>query len=130
MPSPPHARRMHETSRAILYLLSVGARPDDILRAHPCLAPEDIQAAAGEALAALEAGESREARVQRVRARHPHAFEPWTRIEDAQLAEEFHHGASVAALSRAFGRPPGAVRIRLHRLGIDPRRRAPRGRDA
>ena len=117
---------MHETSRAILYLLSVGATPDDILRAHPGLTREDVQAAAGEALAALETSEAREARVRRVRARHAHAFEPWTPTEDAQLAEEFRHGASVAALARAFRRSPGAIRLCLQRLGIDPRRRARR----
>lgn len=115
---------MHETTRAVLYLLSVGASPDDILHQHPTLTREDIQGAAADALARLEVGETRDARVQRVRAKHPHAFEPWTPTEDAQLAEEFHHGASLAALSRAFGRPPGAIRLRLQKLGIDPRRKA------
>lgn len=113
---------MDETHRAILYLLSIGETPDAILRAHPKLTREDVQAAAAEALRALELGETREQRVARVRARHPHAFEPWTPDEDRALSEEFRAGATVAALSRAFGRPPGAVRMRLEKLGIDPRR--------
>ena len=113
---------MHETSRAILYLLSIGESTDAILRAHPKLGPEDLQAAAAEALRALELGESREARVARVRETHPHAFEPWSAREDDELVTEFRAGATVAALARAFGRPPGAIRMRLEKLGVDPRR--------
>ena len=111
-----------DTPRAILALLAEGRSTTAILRQHPGLGPEDIQEAAAIALGVLEGGESRAERIARVRRTHPHAFEPWSSIEDAQLQDEFVGGASVAALSRAFGRPPGAIRQRLERLGVDWRR--------
>lgn len=111
-----------ETSRAILSLLAEGRTHRQILSAHPTLSLDDIQAAAGEALRMMELGERREDRVARVRRRHAHAFEPWSDKEDVRLRFEFEAGASVAALSRAFGRPPGAIRMRLEKLGVDPRR--------
>lgn len=109
-------------SRAILLLLSEGRTCEDILRERPDLTRDDIRAAAAEALRIAEEGEPRADRVKRVRREHPHAFEPWTPIEDRMLVAEFHAGASIAALGRAFGRPPGAIRMRLQKLGIEPRR--------
>lgn len=114
---------MLDALRALLRSLADGTPPGDALRALEGASPRDVAAAAREALAALDAGTGRDARVARVRARHPHAFEPWTAEDDRLLAEEWRMGAPVAALSRAFGRPPGAIRLRLQRLGHDPRRR-------
>lgn len=115
------------TTLAILGLLAEGATLDDIYDDHPALTPLDVQAAASEALRALTEAprvETREERVARVRERHPHAFEPWTERDDAHLVAEFAHGATVAALARAFGRPPGAIRQRLEKLGVAWRRAA------
>lgn len=111
-----------DTTRAILFLLSIGGSPESILRQHPTLTRADVQAAAAEALRVMELGESREARITRVRTQHPHAFEPWTPQEDAQLAHEYTAGATIAALGRAFGRPPGSIRMRLQKLGIEVKR--------
>lgn len=116
-----------DTHRAILYFLAEGQTTQRILKENPELTKDDIQAAASEALRALELGETREARIARVRRTHAHAFEPWTAKEDVHLRFEFEAGATIAALSRAFGRPPGAIRMRLDKLGIDPRRGPRRG---
>jgi hypothetical protein len=111
-----------DTTRAILFFLSEGRSPRQILAEHPELAEDDIPAAAAEALRVLELGETREDRIARVRRKHPHAFEPWTQGEDKQLVDEWRAGAPLAALARAFGRPSGAIRMRLEKLGEDPRR--------
>lgn len=113
---------MNEMARAILYLLSTGHSPEDILRQRPDLTRDDVNAAVAEALRIVEAGEPRADRVARVRRQHANAFEPWTPIEDKLLVEEFQAGASIAALGRAFKRPPGAIRMRLQKLGHEPRR--------
>lgn len=119
-----------ETARAILYLLYEGHDVPEILDLHPTLTRDDVARAAGEGLAALEGAaaprvETREERVARVRQTHPNAFAPWSPDEDRRLREEFDAGAGVAALARAFGRPSGAIRMRLEKLGVPPRRRAP-----
>lgn len=115
-----------DTTRAILYLLSEGRSPRAIVQANPGLSMLDVQAAAAEGLAALEAPrvETRDERIARVRMTHPHAFEPWSAQDDAYLKEEFAAGATIAALGRAFGRPPGAIRARLEKLGVAWRRGA------
>ena len=114
---PPEAT---DTTRAILSLLAEGLDVADILRQHKALSELDVQQAAGEALAALELGESREARIARVRRTHPRAFMPWERGEDARLMEAFAHGAPLAHIARELQRPPGAIRARLERqLGSD-----------
>ncbi|MFA5860918.1 MAG: DUF433 domain-containing protein [Candidatus Thermoplasmatota archaeon] len=117
-----------DTVRAILYFIGQGHSPEQILAEDPDIDADDIRAAAMEGLRALEEErvpgrpETREERIARVRQKHPHAFLPWSPNEDAELIEEFKHGATVAALSRAFGRPSGGIRMRLDKLGIDPRR--------
>jgi hypothetical protein len=121
-----------DTVRAILYFLGQGHSPRRILAENPDLDEEDVRAAAMEGLRALEEEravvasaprpESRAERIARVRLKHPNAFAPWSESEDADLQQEFANGASVAALSRAFGRPTGAIRMRLEKLGVDPRR--------
>lgn len=112
---------VHDTTRAILFYISEGLSTKQILAENPELAAEDIQAAGAEALRVIEAGESREDRIARVRQKHPHAFEPWTPKDDQDLLAEWTHGASLAALSRAFGRPTGALRMRLEKLSRDPK---------
>ena len=114
--------RMNEMARAILLLLGEGHSTDDVLRLRPDLTREDIAAAARDALRIAEGGEPRKDRIARVRRQHPNAFEPWSPLEDKMLVDAFQRGQSISAIARAFGRPPGAIRTRLQRLGHDPRR--------
>lgn len=124
-----------ETSRAILYLLYEGRTFDEIFRLHPNLTVLDVSRAAGEGLRALEEEartrvETRAERIARVRERHPRAFEPWSEEEDARLALRFGEGASVAELTRALGRPRGALTMRLEKLGLRNGRGAKEANDA
>ena len=110
-----------ETSRAILYLLYEGRTFDDIFQLHPNLTVLDVSRAAGEGLRALEEErslrvETREERIARVRERHPNAFRPWSEDEDARLLLRWAQTPKLAELSRAFGRPTGALRMRLEKL--------------
>lgn len=114
-------------TRVILGLLASGHDVPEILKLHPDLSRNDVARAVGEGLAALEGTlggrvETRAERIARLRVKHPRAFEPWNAQEDAALVEEFRAGATVAALGRAFGRPAGAIRMRLQKLGEEPRR--------
>lgn len=107
-----------ETSRAILSLIAQGHDVPDILAQHATLTPEDVQAAAAEALRTLEEGprvETRAERIERLRQRWPNAYAPWTDDEDARLVQRWDEGARLAPLSRELGRPPGAIRARLER---------------
>ena len=56
-----------------------------------------------------------------IRARHPNAYLPWDKAQDAQLRELFANGLSVAGLAHTFNRTRGAIRSRLailFRLGL------------
>lgn len=110
-----------ETTRAILYLLSEGRTFDEIFELHPTLNVLDVSRAAGEGLRALEEErtlrvETRAERIARVRETHASAFQPWSEADDALLLARWEEDASIAALSRAFGRPTGAIRMRLEKL--------------
>jgi len=110
-----------ETSRAILYLLYEGRSIDEIFELHPNLNVLDVSRACGEGLRALEEEaktriETRDERIARVRERHPRAFLPWDEEEDARLALRWREGTTIADLSRATGRPRGAVTMRLEKL--------------
>lgn len=110
-----------ETHRAVLFLLSEGRTFDEIFDRHPNLTPFDIALAAGDGLRALESEgaarpESREERIARVRVTHPRAFTAWDEEEDARLVLRWREGTRLVDLSRATGRPPGAVRMRLEKL--------------
>lgn len=72
--------------------------------------PEEIKKAqeAGEGLSKLE----------KMRQKHPNAYRPWSKDDDAQLTEMFQNNASVALLIKTFGRQRGAINSRLIRLGL------------
>lgn len=105
-----------DTTRAILSLLAEGRDVRQILAMHKRLTREDVQAAAAQALTALETGESREARIARVRLTHPRAFTEWTPAEEAKLLARRAEGVALAAIARELERPPGALRARLEKL--------------
>jgi hypothetical protein len=58
-----------------------------------------------------------EAPLRPVRARPPHAGQPWTEDEDRRLAEAFDGGAAEKELAAEFGRSRASIRARLMRLG-------------
>jgi len=55
-------------------------------------------------------------RVADVRRQHPHAYERWTPLADAELLAAHRAGHDVTTLAETFGRQPSAIRSRLIRL--------------
>lgn len=55
----------------------------------------------------------------KAREKHPRAYEPWTKEEEARLVELYGSGYRPAAIGAILGRQASAVRSRLQRLGID-----------
>jgi len=53
-----------------------------------------------------------------VRQKHPNAYKPWSKEDDAKLTEMFRESATVPALVKAFGRQRGSINSRLIRLGL------------
>lgn len=57
-------------------------------------------------------------KLEKMREKHPNAYRPWSKEDDAQLTELFREQASVASLVKTFGRQRGAIHSRLIRLGL------------
>jgi hypothetical protein len=56
----------------------------------------------------------------KVREKHPRAYERWSDSEDARVTELHESGVSVEGIADELERQPGAVAMRLERLGLAP----------
>ncbi len=54
----------------------------------------------------------------KIREKHPNAFRPWSKEQDGELREFFANDMSVDELAKTFGRKPGAIKMRLMKLGL------------
>ncbi len=123
---------MSDSTRTVLTLLAAGKTCHDILSSNHGLTDADIQRAALLALDALASPriETRNERIQRLREKHPRAYEPWTDEEDGRLVQLWDEGHTVAQISGETGRLPNAVRARLDKhLGTSWRARRPVGKN-
>lgn len=59
-----------------------------------------------------------ESPIQKMRAKYPNAYKPWSREDDDKLTELFNNSAGVSELVKTFGRQKGAINSRLIRLGL------------
>jgi len=59
-----------------------------------------------------------ESKLDRLRAKHPNAYRPWSREDDDRLTAMFREGSGVSALVKEFGRQKGSINARLIRLGL------------
>ena len=59
-----------------------------------------------------------ESKLDKLRAKHPNAYRPWSREDDDKLTAMFRDGAGVSALVKEFGRQKGSINARLIRLGL------------
>jgi hypothetical protein len=116
--------RLSAKSAAILGLIASGHSYGQIVDGHPDVSYLDIFAAAEEALGLGESPTQYEERMRQIRERYPNAYRPWTDELDRELTRRASEGADTRSLSAVFGRQPSAIRSRLTRLGIEPRRRA------
>jgi hypothetical protein len=62
--------------------------------------------------------ESHQERLQKIKAKHPNAYEPWSAEDDEILKTSFAAGMNVDALAKTLQRRPSAIRSRLHKLGV------------
>ena len=53
---------------------------------------------------------------------HPRAYEAWTEEEDQRLKAGFAQELNVDQLAQRHGRAPSAIKHRLERLGLSPKR--------
>lgn len=53
-----------------------------------------------------------------LREKHPNAYRRWDDAQDAALREMFGSDENIAALAKHFERQPGAIRMRLIKLGL------------
>jgi ATP-dependent DNA helicase PIF1 len=52
-------------------------------------------------------------KIEAMREKHPNAFKPWAKSDDARLRQMFEGGSGLRVLSETFGRQPGSIRARL-----------------
>ena len=57
-------------------------------------------------------------KLEMMREKHPNAYRPWSKEDDARLTELFRNEATVPTLVKEFGRQRGAINSRLIRLGL------------
>lgn len=57
-------------------------------------------------------------KLDKLRAKHPNAYRPWSREDDDKLTLMFREGTKVSALVKEFGRQKGSISSRLVRLGL------------
>jgi hypothetical protein len=57
-------------------------------------------------------------RIASVKAKHPHAYEPWTEVEDVRLVAGYRSGLGFEDLALRFGRQPSAIESRLKKLAL------------
>ncbi len=57
-------------------------------------------------------------KLEKMREKHPNAYRPWSKEDDARLTEAFRNDATVSKLVKDFGRQRGSINSRLIRLGL------------
>ena len=57
-------------------------------------------------------------KLEKMREKHPNAYRPWSKDDDAKLTELFRASTKVSQLVKEFGRQRGAINSRLIRLGL------------
>ncbi|MCX6835091.1 MAG: DUF433 domain-containing protein [candidate division Zixibacteria bacterium] len=120
----------------VLRLISEGYAYDQILRAYPKLNMGDIMAAADLARQVVEAmtdehdeieihhsisfvfSKGKIIALEKLREEFPRAYLDWSDREDQALADMFHKGAKINDIAKRHQRQPGAIHVRLVRLGL------------
>jgi len=120
----------------VLGLIAEGYSYDRILTASPALTMGDIMASADLARQVVEQLEDEHDNIEihhsikfvfsqgkfvsleKLRKKYPRAYQPWTVRDDNQLAEMFKKGARINDIAGQLQRQPGAIRVRLEKLGL------------
>lgn len=113
----------------VLKLISQGFTYERILFTHKSLTYEDIFRAAkiaGEIVeiysafkfCSLEKPTQQYHGLEKIRQRHPRAYEKWSDEEDSYVEHKYREGLSIQELAEILHRQPSAIRSRLRRLGL------------
>jgi DNA-binding NarL/FixJ family response regulator len=101
---------------AVLRSISKGRSYDQVLQDGGCESYVEIFHAAAEALEVLECLDA--PRLDRIRERHPRAYEPWTEEEEDSLKDAVHSGRSFQEIGEQLGRQQSAISSRVHKLKL------------
>lgn len=107
-------------SIAVLSLIADGHSYGQIVDGHLEITYLDIFHAAEEALRLNENDSDCHARLAKIKARYPRAYEKWTIEEDDDLKGMIALGHSIDQAAERFQRQPSAIRSRLGKLGLGP----------
>lgn len=66
-----------------------------------------------------EGSAKRNDRLERIRARHPNAYKPWTEDQEIRLVSMWENGADISEIANEIGRGSGGIRSRLEKLGYE-----------
>ncbi len=110
--------RNAKQAASILRLISQGHGYAQIVDRLPGVTYNDIFAAAGEALAAMESGGTHTSYVETVRQTHQRAYKPWDDEEDTELIGLHQEGWTNRKIAEHLGRQTGAISSRISKLGL------------
>ena len=103
----------------MLSLIAEGRSYGHIVEGNDDISYLDIFNAAREALLLNESLPDYQKRMDKIKHRHPRAYERWTE-EDARLSAMHERGRTVAEMAQQLGRQPSAIRSRLTKLALSP----------
>lgn len=114
---------LSERSRIVLEAIAEGRSYDQIINSGSASSYPEIFQAAAKALALIAGAPPRDsaayhARMEKIRAKHPRAYEAWSVKEECQLADLFTAGTGLKEIAAVLQRQPGAIRARLKKLGL------------
>ncbi len=114
-------RRLSEKSVVVLSLIAEGRSYSHIAEGNDDISYLDVFNAAREALLLNESlPNDYQERMDKIKHRHPRAYERWTDEEDARLSAMHERGRTVAEMARQLERQPSAIRSRLTKLALIP----------
>ncbi|MBK6722679.1 MAG: hypothetical protein IPG58_05185 [Acidobacteria bacterium] len=106
-------------SRAVLSLIAEGQSYAQIVDGHSGITYLDIFHAAEEALQLNESQSDYQARLARIKEKHPRAYEKWSPEEDAELKLMRANGIGTQKLAEHFLRQPSAISSRLNKFDLE-----------
>ncbi|HUY90085.1 MAG TPA: hypothetical protein VMV10_15215 [Pirellulales bacterium] len=111
---------LSEKSIKVLGHIADGHSYAQIVDGHDGITYHDIFHAAEEALRLNSSPKDYQARLAQIKSRYPRAYEPWTSVDDAELAAMYKAGHRLQAIAERFQRQPSAIRSRLTKLNFPP----------
>lgn len=112
------SRRLSEKSIKVLSQIADGHSYSQIVDGQSDITYQDVFYAAEEALRLNETQTDYQNRLAQIRLQYPKAYDPWTTVDDAELADMHKRGEDIKEMVTRFQRQPSAIRSRLARLNF------------